>query len=91
MAKRVDARDLKSLSRKGVRVRVPVLALFHYNDLRGSPLVVFAARKAEVSLSFPLGDPGAFRTGCRALHAERRSLASDAGTRRAEQRRSVML
>ena len=28
MAKRVDARDLKSLSRKGVRVRVPVLALF---------------------------------------------------------------
>ena len=26
MAKRVDARDLKSLSRKGVRVRVPVLA-----------------------------------------------------------------
>jgi CrcB protein len=65
MAKRVDARDLKSLSRKGVRVRVPVLACCRTSTtavltkLRPRPDTASHPKSSEASVALAVALGGA--------------------------------
>jgi hypothetical protein len=62
MAKRVDARDLKSLSRKGVRVRVPVLA--SYCSEKSWATFISALRRGVEGGIVPPFVPFALRDAC---------------------------